>query len=312
MSIMKSRVLSIASIPEELWLNSTLKLPESLVNTYRLELSGLGLMEKAIKGTDKKDIHGGVSDADTLEHFSFRFAVSAGRTEFATISPDDCLAEVSDALVSAFSEGHVALLDIPCGSGSCLGSILTTVLTLRYKKVLPTLPLTISVMAGDTSPKALEIYKSMIARLEPLLDKQAIVVNLLVEQWDATRSDETARLVDHWFAMAAGAEEYVVCISNFNGALIGAGLLDAFTPCLEQILGRLYDKKSTMLWIEPPASSAKNKLFPLLAVFLRKRIPWFSFTTSTDEPISAIYKTRNPLNDHVHDSGVQVQRFNRT
>lgn len=307
-----TRVLPISAIPESLWHDSTLFLPELVASAYSSELEDRGLLESAKKGTSDKEIHGGFDEAATLKHFSFRFAVSVGRVEFVVIAPDENLSEVSDALMSSFSEGHVALLDIPCGTGASLGAILSTVLALRKAKVMPTLPLSISVVAGDASPKALEIYDSMISRLQPELQLQAINVSLVLERWDATRSDHTARLIDRWFALSEGAEEYVVCISNFNGALIGAGILDAFTPCFEQILGRLYNKKSTVLWVEPATASAKEKLFPKIAAFLKKRIQWFASASKAVGPIAATYQTQNPLDKYVHGSGVQVQRFERT
>lgn len=306
------RVLPISVIPDSLWQNSTLLLPESLANAYETELDSRGLLASAKQLNSDKENHGGIDDESTLKHFSFRFAVSVGRVEFVAIAPDEKFSEVSDALMSTFSEGHVALLDIPCGTGAGLGAILSTLLALRKAHVVPTQPLTISVVAGDASPKALEIYGSMISRLQRDLQLHAINVNLLLEQWDATRSDHTARLVDRWFTLSQGAEEYVVCIANFNAALIGAGLLPAFTPCLEQILGRLYNKKSTLLWVEPPTASAREKLFPRIAEFLKKRIPWFASKSKVDGPIFAKYQIQNPLNAYVHGSGVQVQRFERT
>ena len=307
-----TRVLPISAIPESLWRDSTLFLPALLASAYLSELENRDLLESAKQGTNDKEIHGGIDDDATLKHFSFRFAVSVGRVEFVAIAPDESLAEVSDALMSTFSEGHVALLDIPCGTGASLGAILSTVLALRKAKVMPTLPLSISVVAGDASPKALEIYDAMISRLQPELQLQAISVSIVLELWDATRSDHTARLVDRWFALSAGAEEYVVCISNFNGALIGAGILDSFTPCFEQVLGRLYNKKSTVLWVEPATASAKEKLFPRISAFLKKRVQWFTSASKLDGPISAKYQTQNPLDGYIHDSGVQVQRFERT
>lgn len=306
-----TRVLPTSAIPQSLWHNSTLFLPALLASAYVSELDDRGLLVSAKQGTSDKEIHGGLDDAATLKHFSFRFGVSVGRVEFVAIAPDEKFSEVSDALMSTFSEGHVALLDIPCGTGASLEAIISTLLALRKAKVVPTLPLTISVVAGDASPKALEIYDSMISRLQPELQLQAINVSLVLEMWDATRSDHTARLIDRWFALSEGAEEYVVCISNFNGALIGAGILNDFTPCFEQILGRLYNKKSTVLWVEPATASAKEKLFPKLAEFLKKRIPWFTSISKTVGPISAKYQTQNPLDAHVHESGVQVQRFER-
>lgn len=306
-----TRVLPISAIPQSLWHDSTLFLPAPLASAYVSELDDRGLLASAKRGTSDKEIHGGFDDAATLKHFSFRFGVSVGRVEFVAIAPDEKFSEVSDAMMSTFSEGHVALLDIPCGTGASLGAILSTLLALRTAKVVPTLPLTISVVAGDSSPKALEIYESMISRLQPELQLQAINVSLILELWDATRSDHTARLVDRWFALSEGAEEYAVCISNFNGALIGGGILDAFTPCFEHILGRLYNKKSTVLWVEPATASAKAKLFPKIAELLKKRIPWFTSTSKAVGPIAATYQTQNPLNSHAHGSGVQVQRFER-
>lgn len=306
-----TRVLPVSAIPRSLWRDSTLFLPAQLASAYLSELEDRDLLESAKKGTSEKEIHGGIDDAATLKHFSFRFAVSVGRVEFVAIAPDEKVSEVSDALMSTFSEGHVALLDIPCGTGASLGAILSTVLALRKAKVTPTLPLSISVVAGDASPKALEIYDSMISRLQPELQLQAITVSVVLELWDATRSDHTARLVDQWFALSTDAEEYVVCISNFNGALIGAGILDSFTPCFEQILGRLYDKKNTVLWVEPETASAREKLFPRIAKFLKARIHWFTSTSKVEGPISATYQTQNPLDAYVHGSGVQVQRFER-
>lgn len=306
------RVLPIAEIPQALWYNSLLLLPTALTNAYKLELDSRGLLAKAKAGTEMKEIHGGITDAETLDHFAFRFAVSAGRVEFVALAPDEKFAEVSDAFMSTFSEGHVALLDIPCGTGSCLAAVLSTLSSLRESKVIPTQPLTISVMAGDCSLKALEVYQSTIARLLPLLDSQAISVQLALQEWDATLGKDTARLLDSWFAMAAGAEEHVVCISNFSGALVGAGLLDQFTPCLNQILSRLYDKKSTLLWVEPETKSAKTKLFPKISEYLHKFIPWFTSSSGATIPMAASYKTKNPLSDFVHPSSVQVQKFNRT
>lgn len=306
------RVLPIAAIPHELWHNSMLLMPGVLTDAYKSELDSRGLLAKAKAGTEKKDIHGGGSDDETLEHFAFRFAVSAGRVEFIALAPDEKFAEISDAFMSTFSEGHVALLDIPCGTGSCLAAVLSTLFSLRKSGVIPTQPLTISVMAGDCSSKALEVYQSTISRLFPLLESQAVSVQLKLQAWDATLGKDTACLLDNWFEMAAGAEEHVVCISNFNGALIGAGILDQFTPCLNQILSRLYDKKSTLLWVEPETKSAKTKLFPKIAEYLQKFIPWFASSAGVTSPMAASFLTKNPLNDFEHKSTVQVQKFNRT
>lgn len=306
------RVLPLESVPVSLWEETTLLLPEPLAAAYCAELKVLGLWLDATKGTEKKDIHGGCSIEETLEHFTHRFGVSAGRLEFVALAPDDSLSQMSDAILSTFSDGHVALLDIPCGTGTSLGALLMTLVRLRELKLLPSLPLTISVVGGDCSEKALEIYDSMLARLTPVLEHHAIVINFHLEKWDATRSDQTASLVDHWFKLAEGAEEYFVCVSNFSGALIGAGLLEDFKPCLEQILGRLYDKKSTLLWIEPSRSEdVQKKLIPRIKQFFVRRISWFHDSSVSDAPVFANYSIKNPVDGYVHTSGVEVQRFDR-
>ena len=306
------RVLPLDSLPTSLWEKETLMLPEALVNAYRDELSELGLLADATVGTKIKEIHGGIGVDETLEHFTYRYGVSAGRLEYVTLAPGACMSQISNAILSTFSDGHVALLDIPCGTGSSVGALLMTLVRLRELKLLPSSPLTISIAGGDCSERALEIYDSMLVRLRPLLDSHAIVVNSHLEKWDATRNDQTAKLVDEWFALANGAEEYFVCVSNFSGALIGAGLLDDFKPCLEQILGRLYDKTSTLLWVEPSRTSAvKLKLIPKLKDFFVRRISWFLNASEPTDPEFADYSMKNPLDGHVFTSGVEVQRFNR-
>lgn len=304
-------VLPAELIPVELWSDSVLRLPTTAAECYGHELTALGLLTQAKAGTDKKSIHGGCGAAETLEHFTYRFSVSAGRLEFSALAPDSGLALVSDALLSSFADGHVTLLDIPCGCGSTAIALLATLNTLRSKGSLPTLPLTVTVMGGDCSQKAIEIYDSMMTRIKPLVASTGIEINWFVEVWDATRADSTASLIDKWFMASAGAGEYVVCIANFSGALTHAGNFEAFSPNLEQILGRLHDKKSTLVWLEPSGATVKEKLLPRIVDFLKKRIAWFFPHSGSSEFMSSNYKMTDPVNGKIFDSGVEVQRFVR-
>lgn len=305
------RVLPVGAIPTELWDNKLLRLPKSSIACYVNELSARNLFEDAKKGTEKKAIHGGCGQAETLEHFTYRFSVSAGRVAFTTISPDTALTPISDALLTTFSEGRVTLLDIPCGHGSSGVTLLTTLATLRANKKLPLEPLTVTVVGGDCSPTALQIYDSLLTYLRPILAKHGVEINWQTKIWDATRSDSTAKLVDDWFAFSSGAGEYVVCISNFSGALTDAGLFEAVKPSLEQILGRLHDKKSTLLWVEPTSPSLKAKFFPKIVNFFKQRIGWFASATKKNDFQSANYKMEDPLTSNTFDSGVEVHRFVR-
>lgn len=305
------RILPVEQIPEELWSANVLRLPNASVSNYRNELTALGLLADAEKGTDKKTIHGGCGVEETLEHFKYRFSVSAGRVGFTTLAPESDLAPISDALLSAFAEGYVTLLDIPCGCGSSAVAFLTTLVVLRAKHVLPVLPLTVTVVGGDCSGKALEVYDSMMRRLKPIVSGLGIDINWQLEVWDATRADSTAKLIDQWFAASSGAGEYVVCLANFSGALINAGEFDQFSPNLEQILGRLHNKKSTLIWVEPNSVTVETKLFPKIIDFFKKRIAWFISPTSDSDSMNASYQMEDPLSKHAFRTGVEVQRFVR-
>ncbi len=173
------------------------------------------------------------------------------------------------------------------------------------------LPLTLTVVGGDCSDKALGIYDSMMKRLRPLVTAYGIEINWQGLLWDATRADSTARLIDQWFASGAGAVEYIVCIANFSGALTSAGVFDQFSPSLEQILGRLHDKKGALIWVEPTSTKVQTKFLPRILEFLSKRISWFSSGTGGTAFTSVKYEMEDPLNGKAFETGVEVQRFVR-
>jgi len=305
------RVLPLELIPDELWSAEVLRTPTLAVQCYKKVLALEGLLDEARKGTDKKSIHGGCSQAETLEHFTFRFSASVGRVEFAVLAPDSALTIVSDALLSSLADGYVTFLDIPCGTGASAVTLLSTLGVLRATAVLPKLPLTVTVVGGDCSRKALDVYGSMMQQLKPLVAGVGIDVNWELLEWDATRGDSTANLIDQWFAESSGAGEYVVCLANFSGALADAGAFVEFSPSLEQILGRLHDKKATLTWIEPRSSKIKKKFLPKIIEFFKERISWFFSPSGSSRFISATYQIEDPLNGRVFESGVEVQRFLR-
>jgi hypothetical protein len=306
------RLLPKALISETLWSGNVLRLPTTMSSCYKDELTSLGLHEDAKKGTDKKGVHGGSGVAETLEHFTYRFSVSAGRVEFAALGPSENLTPVSNALLETLAEGHVTVLDIPSGAGSSSIALLSTVAALRTERTLPLLPLNVTVVAGDCSEKALALCESMLIRMRPQLATVGILVTWHLVSWDATRADSTANLVDQWFANSVEAGEFFVCLANFSGALTSTGMLGKFMPSLEQILGRLHDKKSTLFWIEPTSEKVKTKLLPRILEFLKRRIPWFASPADEPEFLSADYKMEDPLNGNVFETGLEVQRLVRS
>lgn len=305
------RVLPKEDIPEELWQSEELSIPEKLKITYSEKLNELGILEKAIEGKPKSSaIHGGVTDEETIEHYTYRFSSSGGRLEFVAISPNDTMEQISNAVLSTFSQGEVSVLDIPGGTGASLCSLLTTIAVLRNDGVVPTLPMTVRIVCGDVAPKANEIYGEMIEKIEPFLYENSISVQYETMIWDATRNDHTAQLIDKWFSISKPSSEYIVCVSNFTGALIGAGILEEFKPCLSQILARLYDKKSTLLWVEP-GSKSTAKLIDKLLDYFSAAIKWFVKSDIDEGFVPSKYTMVNPLNGVKHPSSVAVQQFER-
>jgi hypothetical protein len=304
------RVLPTHNIPKELYSDdNTLFLPASLVIAYRHLLDGMGKLQEAINGTEDKNIHGGISKEETVNHFVYRFIVSSGRMEYSCLAPSDDFSEISDALLSTFSDGHIGYLDLACGTGAACGTLLATISSLRQRSCLPKLPLTVSIFCADYSKDALSICSQMLESIKPDLDSQGIKIDFLVMEWDATRGDHAAKIMDEWFLFADGASEYVMGISNFSGALIKGKLLEHFEPCLENMLSRLHDKKSTFFWIEPNTNDVSTSLFPRVVEFFSNRIPWFN--KKKECVYVSKYKLSDPLSKKQFPSGVQIDKFVR-
>jgi hypothetical protein len=304
-------VLPVSHIPKELWVDEKLHIPKALNSSFRTQLEQLGELDRATEGkTTEKAFHGGITDKETVDHFVYRFPVSSGRVQYAALSPCNNLVTISDALMSTFSSGDVSVLDIPGGTGAAMCSLLLTVATLRSRGTIPVLPLTVRITAGDLSPKALEIYGDMISEAKSYLNKNSIVVEFKPVVWDATRTDHTAMIVDEWFEMSTSNSEFMVCISNFTGALIDAKLFDDFSPSLNHILARLHGRRNTLVWIEPKTGSAKQ-LVKKLTNYFSSFVKWLKNSDGEGEALTSSYKMVNPLNEAEYRSSVHVQRFER-
>ncbi len=309
----RMKILPTDSIPTDLWKSNIVKLPDVLVESYRAKLQELGLINRS--SMIRHDaIHGGKTDDETLEHFALRFATSAGRVEYATLGATSSFEDISDALLSTFSTGPIALLDVPSGTGAASAALIATLIRLRSSSVLPRLPLTIRICAGDFAPKALELFAAILTDLEPHAAKEGINIYWATADWDATRADSTAELVDTWFRDTAGAVEHVVLITNFSGALHNQGAFEAFTPSFEHILARLHNKKGTLIWIEPATKSAKRGLFARVLGLLTIRVPWFSSGTSAagaNAVREADYSVEHPVNGSAFRSNIAILKFDR-
>lgn len=203
-------------IPKHLWNGSVIYLPVEFVNLYQNKLIQLGKLEEAKKPSPAdKDLIGGVSREATIDHFTYRFPASAVRVEYVALDPDSKFQDITDDLLTTLSDGNIAVLDIPCGSGAGILSLLSTVADLRKNRTLPKLPLTITITAGDISETALEIYESLLSGLSPILLAEGIALRCSTTLWDATAANMTASIIDKWFTNAPDAEEYIGLFSHF-------------------------------------------------------------------------------------------------
>ena len=307
------RVLPKEAIPPVLWEAPTLHIPSDLIDVYLSEIDRLGLRQRCVGNSDD-GIHGGQSEEETHNHFALRFCASSGRVVYTILAPTEEFIEFSNAFLSSFSTGHIALLDIPCGTGALSATLICTLINLRKARLLPRLPLTITIGAGDFSPSALALFDIMLREITPKAASQGITVRSAAVEWNATRSDQTAALVDQWFAAAVDATEYFVVICNFSGAIKNNEQFANFSPCFEHILARLHDKISTLVWLEPQTKSAKRGVFKWAFDFIKHRKWWFSGNAEDREPSTAAaeYELQNPVSLKSFASNVLVQRFDRT
>jgi hypothetical protein len=247
-----------------------LYLPDALHAAYRDELSHRGLLEAAIAGSTEKHIHGGPTVEQTLEHFKFRFPNSASRVVCVIVDPHESFASIPIEILESFSSHRIAVLDVACGAGASLFALLSVICAARAHKLVPTLPLTIGVLAADISPTALELYSALSERLAPTLADQGLYLDVSTRTWDAAQADQTSALCDTWFQMHSDANEYFVLVGNLSG--VGAQLAESFRRSFEHITERIANVESTMLWIEPAVKKGIiEKLGKILSAAWLKR-----------------------------------------
>lgn len=289
-----------------LWDGSVLSLPPQLEQVYKTQLRWVGLYDQVASGEQPgRGPVGGADQNAAEEHFAHRFPGSAARLEYLTLDPDTALGAVAGDLLASFGDGHVAVLDIPCGSGAAVLSMMATLAQMRQRNQVPSLPLNVDIVGGDFSSRSLEICERNAAQLHPWLAKFGIQTTFASQQWDASREDHTARIVDSWFASAASAEEYFVLISAFSGT--GANRFKEFERTFSHVSARLYDKRSTMLWVEPTTNKARSFLDKVGQLFAR--IPGFKSLGNGDE--TKTFNWRHPITSTIQTGHISVQRYTR-
>ncbi|MFN0017270.1 MAG: hypothetical protein ACKVP0_03360 [Pirellulaceae bacterium] len=291
--------------PELFHSAQALRLAPILADAYREELVARDLLESAIAGSSDPRIHGGPSPEETITHFSFRFPNSASRVVCVCVDPKQCFASLPAQILQSFSSHKIAVLDAPCGAGASLLSLLSVISSAREQKQIPCLPLTVGVVAADISPTALDIYSSLVRRIEPHLSAAGIFVELSTYPWDAARANQTSGLCDAWFSIHPDANEYFVLIGNLSG--VANSLFEALERSFVHITERISNRPSTVLWLEP---AVKTTLFERLFGMFSKA-PWLRQPQNSPPNPQCKFTWWQPIQGKELPGKVTVHRFER-
>lgn len=206
------------ALPSSLWFDAAIHLPPKLVQAYKEALEARAMFDLACATTERSGPIGGCGTSETLEHFAQRYGVAVARVESLLLDPECALGSVAGDLLHTFADGTVSILDAPCDAGAAGLALVTTLAELRAKGAIPHLPLSVIITGGDLSHSALGLYEELVTRLRPHIADRGIELDLHLENWDASRPELTARLVDMWFAHSHHAEEYYAIVASFSGA----------------------------------------------------------------------------------------------
>lgn len=304
-------------LPEELWLHNeqAVKLCTELETKYIEHLHKYNAYELAKTFDGTSHPIGGLSATEAIEHFAYRFVNSSTRVIHITLDPDKKFSNIQIDIFSTFSKGNISILDLACGTGGHILSLLTTLVELRLKRLLPTLPLNIHILAADISPTALQIYQSLLHDLEPYLLHSGIRVKYHTYEWDACIPIQTSQLMDKLFSTTRdiSINEYYVITSAFSGFAGSEANFLQIERSLQHITERLGSKDSTFLWIEPNTTKANFFLRSLGKIFEDIQDFFVQLFTENNSTSSNTYFWWEPIKKEVIERGnVTVKLYKRT
>ena len=235
---------------------SDVTIPADLSSALIADLVNRGLLEKAKLGPPAgvREIHGGAPQNEAEEHYCWRFTTSTSRVVRIVSDEKTTFSDIALRLLTVFSKGNVAILDIPSGTGAGTLGLLAEIANLRAKRLAPTLPLNVSIFAGDISQWSLTVFRDLATALAPKLQEASININISTKHWDATLAHETSALCNDWMDRSLYENDYFVLVSNFSGT--SKSLLDSFKRSFEHLAERMAFAPATLLWIEPLSGTA--------------------------------------------------------
>ncbi len=244
---------------------------------------------------------GGKSEEETLKYFANCFLNSGARSQFLILNPYGKHTNITEYLMSAISYGKISILDIPCGAGASICSLLLNLYELRINNFLSNIPVNIDIIGADISTTALEIYEKFLSNIEKHLIKVGIRIKYETKLWDANCPVSTTQLMDIFLKSNI---DLMVYISNFNSSLSVIG----DSQILNQILPRLYNRKATILWIEPGMKRAK-RIFKNVIAFIKQKL--MDILSVDEELIEEGYSFYHFIQEKKIDSNLIIKKIDR-
>lgn len=306
-----NRLIEQKNIPSSLWNpnDEKLYLPNNLIHNWKENLEQRGLLKQAVEEIRKGEI-GGISKQATHDHYSFRYNGSCARFQLTFLDPKDDLREVSNAFVKSLAGYDVFIADIPSGTGAASLTLLSNIAQLREEKIIPSLPLTVKILAGEISPTAIEIFEESFNNMKSLFEANNITIEFKIQKWDINDSDSTSQLIKEITLFSNDSSDKIMLLANFTGFLEGEKKWDGVKSQFEEIFRHFSGKSTVVIWLEP-------KMNKVILNFWPRTKKWFiqtfkKFIGSNEElPIeTSEAKYNHGLKDTTERTGVAVVKFN--
>ena len=310
---MTKRLIQKEDLPQSLWCENTkvMSLPLLLVNLWKDLLAKNDLQELA-KRPAPKGFEGGMSKDETDKHLAWRYNGSCGRIILSLLDPKEQLDKVSDAYASIFAGDKVFLADLPSGSGAAIVSILTTLSELRSQNVIPRMPLTIVIVAGEISETARRYLKEQLDTLSPLLKEQAIWIEYKILDWNVLDSISTADLIRELTLQSQNCYSRLLLLSNFTGFLEGEGKWKEAKPQFDNLFIHSRDRLSASIWIEPQKKNVLGfslRIKNWFTTLFNKTSSFKPYLNEDDWYAQADVKFRQPIKEGIFHVRLTVMKF---
>lgn len=295
-------------IPNMLWKDEVLHQSKKLIKVYKDELESLDMYEYAKNCKEERTdgAIGGKDEEETKKHFSERFLTSSARVQFVVLDPKKHFLEISKDLKSTFSSGYISVLDIPCGTGAGILSLLANLAELRQFSKVPRLPLYIDVLGGDYSKSALHLYSRLLNELKLELEKELIYINYDIFEWDASDMVSTNFLTSKWLKNEDKYEEFYILMSAFSG--VGSSNYKRFEESFKFIQNRICHQPSTIIFIEPNTIEARSFTDKVAKTFVKL----FSWLIGKEESTNGErFSWYDEIRNNTAKSEVLVKQYSR-